>query len=264
MIAFLRKRFCRMMREKSSENMKSIMYIAIGAFCFGMLTFSKLSAQRVEDQQWFSATISQDVRKFRWSLEQNVRMRYGFTITDNYFTAFGLRRKLNKRLVISANYRLGWKNPGINPAVYHRFNLDARLRKRWKKKDLELTWRPRIQVKFRPDKREVDRTWYIRNKLTLSRKLNKKMDLWGAAEIYTQLNEAYQGLNNDEWRAYLGLDIDVGKRKQLSLYYLYSKEFNQTAPFQTHVLGLNFAYRLKKMKKWKKSRKKKSKNIILD
>lgn len=212
-------------------------------------------AQTTENQQWFSVDLSQNVGEYRWSVEQNLRTRYGFSIIDNSFTSLGLRRKINKYLTLSMNYRIGWKNPTFSPAGYHRFNFDARLSKKWKKQDFELKFRPRIQARFKPDEGRVKEKWYLRYKLTLSKKINKTFDVWVAGELFTRLNEKIQGLNNDEWRAVLGLDIDMGKRKELSVFYMYSNEFNQNDPSHNHIIGLGYSYKLKKWKKGKKDKK---------
>ena len=215
------------------------------------------SAQMLDDQQWFSVTLSQEIGDYRWKVEQSLRTRYGWAISDNLFSEVSLRRKINKHLALGANYRFGWKDPFFEPGAFHRFNFDVRLKNKWKKQDLELTFRPRIQVRFKPDEGIVKRKWYWRNKLSLSKKINKTFVAWTTAELFTQLNEQRQGLNLDEFRAGFGLDIDVGKRKELTAYYLWSNEFNQENPGYTHIMGLEFSYKLKKWKKAKGKNKQK-------
>ena len=206
-------------------------------------------AQISEDHQWFSARISQEIGEYRWSFEENIRLRYGLSIVDKHFSEFGLRRKVNKHLQLQANYRFGWNDPGTRPELFHRFNLDARVKKKWKKKDLELLWRPRIQLRLKPGEDANKPAWYVRNKVTLQRKINKTFDVWVAGELFTRLNDKRYGLNNNEFRSYLGLDIDVGKRKDLSVFYMWSEEFSVRAPERGHVIGVAFKYKLKKWKK---------------
>lgn len=208
--------------------------------------------QRGEDQQWFSAKVQQDVRDWRWSVEQNLRMRYGFHILDNLFTEAGLRYKVHKHVAVAAKYRIGWRMPAVAPVPYHRANLDVRLRYKWKKKlDLGLLYRTRVQVRMRRADDGPRRRWNWRNKLTLTKKLTKKIDLWAAGELFVPLDRVGDGFLPDEVRGFLGLEFDLPKRMGLKVYYMLSEEMNQRRPERRHVFGLGYVYALRKWKKAK-------------
>lgn len=231
------------------DPMKNTFNILLLGLCLALLSGNGAKAQNLENYQWLSAGVSQNIGEYRWSFEQNLRLRYGLSIVDKHFSEIGLRRKINKRLTIGGNYRLGWNDPATRPELFHRVNIDARIKYKWKKQDLELLWRPRIQARFKPGGEGNSAKTVLRNKVTLQKKINKKFDAWIAIELFTDLNpESRSGWNNHEFRSYAGLDIDMGKRKVLSVYYLWSEEFNLNAPERAHVIGVNYKFKLKKVK----------------
>lgn len=213
--------------------------------CLGV----SLHAQRVENHQWFSVGLSQNVKDFRWTYEQNLRMRYGMYILDNSFSEFGGRYKINKFVAVKAKYRIGFKEPHKGPvSFYHRVNLDLNFDYKWKAQDLKIEYRPRVQVRFKPDEGRTDQNWYVRNKVTLTRKINKKFDVWAAGELFHRLNKPGYPVFSDEWRALAGVDYEVKKRQRIRLFYLYSKEIQLEDPWTNHVVGLGYSYRFKKVK----------------
>ncbi|MCB9235353.1 MAG: DUF2490 domain-containing protein [Bacteroidia bacterium] len=237
-------------------------FLRAGLLLAGIFFCGILPAQSrlLENGQWFGASISQDIKKdFKWSYEQDLRFRYGMYIVDNYFNELGVDYKLHKYLTVKFKYRIGFDDINIRPRFYQRFNLDFKTDYRWKKASLTFTWRPRIQVRLRPGEGQMQQSWHLRNKLDISYKLNKKFDFWWSGELFHRLNEPGRNPFADELRNYLGVDVDLGKRKEISLYYMNSYEMHVEDPYTTHVLGAQFNYELKKISGKKKKKKKKKK-----
>jgi|GEM_PF-4977857 len=244
-----RKWFLHTQYTRKPDWMKKTFHILLISCCLTFLVKSGAIGQRQENYQWLSGAVSQEIGSYRWSFEQNLRLRYGLSIIDKHFSEIGLRKKFNKHLTIGANYRLGWNDPRIRPELFHRVNLDTRIKHKWKKQDLELLWRPRIQARFKPGEDAGQPKILLRNKVTLQKKINKKFDAWMAVELFTHLNpQVREGWNNNEFRSYAGLDIDMGKRKVLSVFYLWSEEFNLNAPERAHIIGINYKFKFKKVK----------------
>ena len=243
--------------------MKKILFISLFLLLL-LVSGSRLSAQQRDNGQWFSLKISQDYKKLNWSVEPNLRTRYGFLILSRAFSDFGIKYEINKYLNLSFKYRLGLREELPQYSLYHRFNLDAQVKYKWKKADLEVSYRPRIQYGVRNKGEGLEHAWTFRGKFNLTKEVHKKVDVFTEFEAFTQINDpdsrpekAKIWLLTDELRFYLGATYKFAKRQELTAFYLLSQEINRSDALQNHVFGLGYGYDLKKLKKKKKKNKSK-------
>lgn len=234
------------------------MKVRIHIVIWGLLlwTSAQLPAQQVGNGQWINGKVSQDYKKFTWSIEPNIRFRNGFNVIDNLFLEAGVKRKINKNFDIAGKYRVGYNGfQSSSHSIYHRFNMDLTWDKKWKRADIKITYRPRAQVKFQREEGGIAQDWYFRNKLSFSKNITKKWDANLGTELFTKLNDREQGILNNEIRLYGGVEWEFKKRQKIEIYYLLSQEFNRKNPMQAHNLGLGYSYELKKLKLGKKQEK---------
>jgi hypothetical protein len=91
--------------------------------------------------------------------------------------------------------------------------------------------------------------YYDRNKLTLKYELNKRFSLYGAEEVYIPLNNPQvKGLSRS--RSFLGTLMNVTKRQQLELYFMYQVQlqkgdwYKQDVSYANEPLARRFVYGL--------------------
>lgn len=225
-------------------------------FCAFALGFAQFAFSQVQnDEQWFGVQLSQPVRDFDISYEQQIRTTYGLAYVDDYFNELGVRYKFNKYLRAKLNYRFSYKEPVVEPRIAHRFNLDVQLR--YKIEDLRLEWRPRLQTRFnRSDERDgMETTWYERHKWTAEYKLSKRFYPYMGFEIFRPLNDPQSLHRIDQWRYYLGLNLDLKKRHAFDFFYIYQTNLDDVPRTITHMAAVQYSYTLKKIKKKKKKKK---------
>ena len=211
-------------------------------FCFlGVVLFltSAISiAQTTDTEFWPSAELRYNAsKKFRFSVEQQLRLNQGASQFKTTFTEAGLRYRLSRYFRVRANYRLI-----VRPNdTRQRISGDLLIRYRKKKFPLRLNYRLRYQVLYRGQGRNAIN--YFRNKLAVSYNASKLVDPFVSGELYYRIwNKSNEF---QKYRLDFGLDWRLGQKCDLSTFYRFQKEINVNNPALDHVIGIGYSYTLR-------------------
>ena len=195
-------------------------------------------AQTTDFEFWPSAELRYNAsKKFRFSIEQQLRLDNGASQFKTTFTEAGLRYRLSRYFRIRANYRFI-----IRPNnIHQRISGDVLIRYRKKKFPLRFNYRLRYQVLYRGQGRNPIK--YLRNKLAVSYNLSKLVDPFIASELYFRIRNKPNEFQ--KYRLDFGLDWRLGKKCNLSTFYRLQKEINVNNPALEHVIGIGYSYTLR-------------------
>jgi hypothetical protein len=162
---------------------------------------------------------------------------------------FGLGYKFSKNVKVIADYTYiqRVRNNG-SYRTYHRANLSLFLKKdfaRW-----SFVYRNKLQARaksFATDHDNYILYFYDRNKFLLRYELNKRLSFYGYEELYIPLNDPnFFGISRT--RSALGTLINVTKKQQIELYFMYQQQiqplywFNQDISYRNTPLKRYFVY----------------------
>lgn len=209
--------------------------IFIASCCF------HATAQTNDAELWTGAGISKNItKKLSLHFEEQVRMNDNISSIKNYFSEVRVAYRLNKYLRFSGNYRFkNIQRPDGTYRIINRFHGDVRLR--YKAKPIIVLYRARMQVEYGQRNNGPRTDYYDRNKLTLKLDLDKMFSPYVSSEVYLDIN----GKQFDKVRYTLGLDLDLNKRNEVSIFYRIQREFNVNNPKYSYIIGLAYTYKLK-------------------
>ena len=142
----------------------------------------------------------------------------------------GLDYEVAKKFSASAFYRFDIGSTTIQ----HRLYFDLAFQHKFNKKfNAEL--RLRIQRQFEISKISDN---YLRPKLSLKYKLNKKISPFISGELFYHIY--YKGNEFNDFRFQAGINWELNHNMSLKTYYLLDYEFNVYAPGMQHIAGITF------------------------
>ncbi len=142
----------------------------------------------------------------------------------------GLEYEVLKKLSASAFYRYDISSTSTQHRLY--FDLSGQ-HKFSKKINTEL--RIRIQRQFELNNLADN---YLRPKLSIKYKLNKKISPFVSGELFYHIY--YKGNEFDNFRFQPGINWDLKNNMSIKTYYLLDYEFNVKAPGVQHIAGITF------------------------
>jgi hypothetical protein len=192
---------------------------------------------------WLSFNIDKKInKKFSFSLSQELRFNENVTELGTFFTEAGVNYRINKLIRISGNYRFANKRLIDNTySQRHRFFADINLRKRFN--DFQFSYRARFQNQFKDfysRSNEEMFEYYLRNKISLSYRLNRVFSTYLSFENYTPLNG--ENYFTDNIRYTLGTEYVFNKSNSIELFYIIQKEYNVNNPYTDFIIGLAYNY----------------------
>lgn len=198
--------------------------------CFpGSHTF----AQYQDIESWWSATIKKRLYdKTDFSVEQMLRLNENATSFQQTFTDVGLKHELFDNFLVSGNYRLIIKEALVTQRLY------AALEYRYRWKNWKAEPRLRVEHTFVPN--DFDEN-YVRPKLTISNKLNKRFEPFVAGELFYKV-WYYKGDVFDQYRISGGTEYKFNNSHSLECYYIFEQEMNVNEAEQTHIFGIGYKY----------------------
>ena len=192
------------------------------------------NAQTSDAELWTRVGISKKItKKISLHFEEQVRLNDNISSVKNFFSELGVVYRLNKYLRFSGNYR--YKSIRRADGTFrtaNRFHGDIRFR--YKAKPIIVFYRARMQVEHGIRNKGPRTEYYDRNKLTLKLDLDKKFSPYLSSEIYLNVNDG----TFDKVRYTIGVDLDLKKRNEISIFYRIQREFNVRNPNYTYVIAL--------------------------
>jgi hypothetical protein len=209
-------------------------------FLFLFLT-SFYSATAQEKQIWTGISANKKINK---QLKSSYSIAYRNKLQDNYslFGQAALSYELAKNSKLKLKYRYVWK-PVTGLSYKHRLVIDYTTKNKIAKKT-KLAYRARLQTENKNiRKTNTIRTDIIfRNKLIIDRKLSKKVNAFGGYEHFS--NVLFLTLT-ESYRLYLGTTLDLGKKKQLDITYIYDKSVSRYEKYSpAHIISFAYSFAL--------------------
>ncbi len=225
------------------NNMYNLLKISL--LLFFILFFISSSAQVNDAQLWTEVVVIKKInKKFRLELQQSSRLRQNVTQVDKYFTDFGVKYSLNKKIRFGVAYRFEEeKRKEEYFSIRHRASFDATYRQ--KIKNFTLSLRTRFQAKFydvhssqtgsTPDN-------HVRLKFKTAYKF-KEFPIKPSfdAEFYYATNGATKN-SIDKYRFTLSGEYKINKRNTALLSYRLQKQINVSNPLNLYILILAYEY----------------------
>lgn len=195
-------------------------------------------------------------KKLDVSLEGQSRFNRNSTRLKTAFVSPGFKYKIHDQVRIGMDYRLAsvpFDNSTSNRIFTHRFTLDAEFRDILNlfvdKSPLNLSIRLRGTHERELNKQDDN---YLRARLKASYKIKKsKFEPNISAEMFYHLNNQIEYTFTEvrthhavnKFRVRLGLDYNLKKRQQISLFGIYQRQlFSLENDF---ILGLSYSYEIK-------------------
>lgn len=204
---------------------------------------------------WTAITLDYELNEdWKISIEGQLRMEENVSEIDQYFGEIGIQYNLPADFKLATAIRFIRNNDrkgNIQGYENHlRYNIDMRFKHKIDK--VELKYRLRYQNKnelgISTDNGDLLKHG-IRLKTTVGYKFkNWKLDPEVAGEIFNRFekNDPNNGFN--KYRISLGTNYKIKKIGELSLTYLFEREFNISNPQTLHIISLKYGYSLKRNK----------------
>lgn len=195
-------------------------------------------------QGWFSTALGFDLPK-KWSaeMEYQARLFNNLNTFNGSYYSFGLEKKINKYIAVTAEYRLA----KVLKGTYHRYSGGFVLDKKWKKTrtDLRVLYQNQIQD-FDDPASERQFNHYIRARFRIRQPINKKTSLLFAVEPIYKLSP---GITIDNYRIQTGLRYAILPMLDAEVYYINRPDYAKSYKRKYHVVGAGVKYEIKVNKK---------------
>jgi hypothetical protein len=198
---------------------------------------------------WLSAKADQRLyERWEFSAELATRMDQNFTGISSMFTDLSAEYEVAKPLDVSATYRLGL-TPDDEGYFMHRqrWAFDATAGEKFG--DIKVSYRLRYQAANRGvSSFEGTRTYDVayRNKLGLTWDINKKWDIDGSVEFWTE-REDVNWLVSD-LRVKVGFDHRLKKRRYISGGIIHQRHISGVDA-REYIVYFGYSYSLKRIRK---------------
>lgn len=226
-----------------------------------LLMHSSISMAQVWDfSTWHRVKVGGDLnKKLSLSVEHQLRLFDNSRKIDDTFTEVGVNYDLPKGFELAGAYRLAWSDSKYGFLNTHRYNIDVSYgRKIWKlKADLRARFQHRPSTSLLNERLEPQESpMFIRLKFSIAYNKLKKWKPGLEFETFIRVdNPAENGAHRFRYRAFL--DYDLPKRQSLGLFYMLQTDYSGKTPEFSSVVGVNYAYEWKRLKKKKKKDKEK-------
>lgn len=215
---------------------------------FGMLCHVLPAQERARQEAtelWLGATLKMKLsKKFRFDVEQQLRLEDHESGFDQTFTELGLRYKITDNFDVKGQYRYAITDDEHNEA---RWSVDLSYEYDIKNFPLDIGYRFRFQdekVDWTGEKKT-----YIRQRLTLDYNLSKLVDPAFEYEWFYKLNDDHEFRRS---RYTFSLQWKVNKKSELETFVRLEDEYNVKQPDRIYIMGLAYSYDLDFRKKKKK------------
>jgi hypothetical protein len=187
---------------------------------------------------WTGFTVKKKMsKKFTLQLEDQVRFSENYAGVRLNFIEVGLNYHIKKGWNASANYRYSFRNSSRNTK---RVSFDLSYKLKIKPVKAEIKYRARYQntvVTYTGESLN-----FIRNKLTLTKRLTKKWSLYSSYELFLNMSDEYEHQAN---RFVFGTKIKCNKHLQLKAFAQYDQDIHGKYQPKRTVFGLVGTYNFK-------------------
>lgn len=216
--------------------------------------------QQIDAELWLGVAIKADLsKKLSLKYETQTRFNQNATRLKTYYNELSIDYELIKNLEIGTTYRYSRRNRDTYYLGDNRICFNLEYEKKITEIGFKLKTRARYQYSF--DRLSVINNLIFpetENMFRLKLQLDYKNDAFKRLlpsvgyELFKSFNPTkMQGLS--AYRLYAGLDLDLPDRHEISLKYIYEKDFG-TIQQVNHIYMIQYGYRLSS-KLFKKKKK---------
>jgi hypothetical protein len=209
-----------------------------------ILNVPELKAQESIDLQphfsevWAGLIINKELsKKFNLELKDQIRISESLHGLRLNLLEVGLGYQIYKKLNVSAKYRFSFRSNARNTK---RISVDLAYKTKIKPVKIEVKYRARFQnsrVTYTGE--SVN---FIRNKLTISKKISKKWSGYSSYEIFHNLNDEFEHQSN---RFVLGAKYKVNKHFGVKAFAQYDQDIHGKYQPTRSVFGMTGTYSFK-------------------
>jgi hypothetical protein len=217
-----------------------------------LIANSGFSQENKDLETWSSIQLNYKMnKKWKFGLQQQLRLKNNSSETDQYFTQLTADYKLNKDFTLGGGMRYikSNDNTGNIQGYEDHFRYHFDLAYKHKIDQFSLKYRVRFQNKNELGISESDGDYAkktLRFKTSIGYDIKKwKFDPKFAAEIFHRTEEG-EDSQFSKYRLTLGTDYSLKKYGKIGLYYRIEKELNESLPKTTSIIGLKYSYTFKK------------------
>ena len=186
-------------------------------------------------------------KKTELSFAPELRMNENLTQVNSWFSDLGVQYKLPANLSFQAVYRVGYRNPILEPEVRQRLQLGLGYKYEWNDWTFGVASRYQAALRLIADDGDPDfiSTW--RNKFSVKYSGLKKWELSSGFEIFNSRSD-WGVLDLTDWRFTCAAEYKINKRNFISFGYLIQKNLVARVPELDYVGLLSYKLILKKNK----------------
>ncbi len=218
-------------------------------------------SQQVDAELWLGAAVKADInKKLSLKYETQTRFNQNATRIKTYYNELSIDYELIKNLEIGTTYRYSRRNRDTYYLGDNRICLNLSYDK--KITDLGFKFKARARYQYSFDRLTIINNLIFpdtENMFRLKLELDYKNDAFKrflprvGYELFKSFNPIKaQGIS--AYRLYAGLDLDLPARHEISLKYIYEKDFGSTQQIN-HIYMVQYGYSLPS-KLFKKKKKK--------
>jgi hypothetical protein len=207
-----------------------------------------LTAQFRDAGMWSSFAAEYKLnKKTELSVAPEIRLSENLTQVNSWFSDFGVQYKLPGNLNFQAVYRLGYRNPLLEPELRQRLQMGFGYKVEHNDWSFGLASRYQAALRLIADDGDPDfiSTW--RNKLSVKYSGLKKWELGTAFEIFNSRTE-WGALDLSDWRFTCNAEYKINKRNFISFGYLIQKNLEARITAVDYVGLLSYKLILKRNK----------------
>jgi hypothetical protein len=225
---------------------KAFRWLVFPVFIAGLFLSTPLKGQVNDAGLWTSFSFeAKVVKKLTANIEQGFRFNENITELGTIYTETILAYKLNKHFQVSGGYRFILKRQVEDYYSYaNRFSFFIKYEKKLKPYQFQI--RSSLQDQYSDNGRAPDGgipVYYWRNKLSLSRDIDKPYSPYISVELFSPLNYPRTCILKGV-RIASGVEYAVTKHHKIDAYYMIQKELNVSDPKTDFILGFGYSYKL--------------------
>ena len=209
-----------------------------------LLFLSKILFAETDTQFWLSTNMRKKIAKdLRIELTQHFRFDNNISQIQSVMPELELRYKPIKPLAMKIGYRYIYertKNGDFEPA--HRYHFQVSTGKNFG--SVKVAYRLRYQEKHEED--EYDYTNRLRNKFSIAIDTDSQIEPVVSAEVFSDIRAI--PVDSSKFRLGTGFEMDVYKGMNVSVDYLYQRDFLRNDRVE-HIVRVNYQMKLPKVKK---------------
>ena len=216
----------------------------ISLLLFVLFSSARLWSQTKDTGLWIDAGFSSELgERFEMSVSPEIRLDENLTRWSRLFADASLEYKYNKHFSLSAAYRGGLRNDGVQVDGRHRMQYGLGLKQKWD--DWTLHYQSRVQFAINAAWSDADvdfnTTW--RNRVTVKYGGLKKTDLSTSYETFNAVS-AYQELAWTNWRWTAQVARKISKKQSAALGYLIQRDMTDSPQHLDFVFLLSYKVEL--------------------